>query len=152
MARIRDAKPVRLAHPRCPYCHDVVEPGVAQRACLACRAWHHEACWGEVPRCSACGQAHAAAPSVAGLRGGFRFLYLVTTLAVVALALVGTNLAGHALGLRGGPTMLAAWALATLLAWAWVLLLCRVTGLSVRELSDEVDGPPATRPQERAKE
>jgi hypothetical protein len=51
---------IRLSHPRCPFCHETVEPSDVPAPCLACRAWHHAACLGEARhRCAACG-VHAA--------------------------------------------------------------------------------------------
>jgi hypothetical protein len=48
------------AHPRCPFCRDEVHPHDAKQACLACMAWHHQACWFEHGRCSTCQAEHAA--------------------------------------------------------------------------------------------
>lgn len=51
---------VNVEHPQCPYCHDEVQAGGEQRACIQCRAWHHQACWEEGgQKCSACGEAEA---------------------------------------------------------------------------------------------
>lgn len=54
---------VQVEHPRCPFCHLGVRPGVAEarRACEACMAWHHAECWAEHGRCSACGHSGDAA-------------------------------------------------------------------------------------------
>ena len=41
--------------PRCPYCHDDVEPGGDNRACHECLTWHHEECWDNHGSCVTCG-------------------------------------------------------------------------------------------------
>jgi len=44
-----------IKHPRCPYCHEHVTPKNTKYACHKCMAWHHNACWEEGGKCSACG-------------------------------------------------------------------------------------------------
>ncbi len=58
------AQQIRVADaPRCPFCHDAVEPSAAKEACPACMAWHHLECWNEHDtRCAACGGARTAPP------------------------------------------------------------------------------------------
>lgn len=40
---------------RCPFCHDGLGPDDLLAACRECAARHHEGCWDEAGRCSACG-------------------------------------------------------------------------------------------------
>lgn len=64
-----DTLTIRLSHPRCPFCHETVEPNDVPAPCLACRAWHHTACLGEArQRCAACGVHATTAPSVVLVR------------------------------------------------------------------------------------
>lgn len=56
-----DTRGPRVAHARCPFCHDDVRPDdPAKIGCAACMAWHHEPCWSEGGGCAACG--HEVAP------------------------------------------------------------------------------------------
>lgn len=65
----------KVEHPRCPFCHEQVGPSDEQLACNGCRAWHHQACWGEGEgRCAACGSTRSGA-SEAELRQGMARLY-----------------------------------------------------------------------------
>lgn len=60
---------IRLSHPRCPFCHETVEPSEVPAPCLACRAWHHSACLAEArERCAACGVHAANAPTTVLVR------------------------------------------------------------------------------------
>jgi hypothetical protein len=59
----REHSEIRVEHPRCPFCHEDVRAEQEKHACVACMAWHHEACWHENrDRCATCGQAPAAKP------------------------------------------------------------------------------------------
>jgi hypothetical protein len=58
-----------VRHPRCPFCHEPVEPADVPAPCLACRAWHHAACLDEArQRCAACGVHGASAPAAVLVR------------------------------------------------------------------------------------
>lgn len=58
----REQQPLHLQHPRCPFCHDAVQPGATEKvACQACMAWHHGPCWAEHGGCAACGEGRPAA-------------------------------------------------------------------------------------------
>lgn len=46
---------VSVEHPRCPYCHDAIQPQQVKTPCMTCMAWHHTACAEEHERCAACG-------------------------------------------------------------------------------------------------
>lgn len=48
-----------IRHPRCPYCHDGVDPDDTKTACDGCMSWHHAPCWREHGACAACGGARA---------------------------------------------------------------------------------------------
>lgn len=96
--------------PRCPFCHEDIDPGAAQRACESCRAWHHRDCFREAEeRCCACGQAAAEASSRRALMrlyvGSVLSTWLLVLLAVTAalswglgLDLVISALLGNGLG------------------------------------------------------
>lgn len=45
---------VKVNRPRCPYCHDDIEPGGENRACYGCLTWHHSECW-NYGGCVSCG-------------------------------------------------------------------------------------------------
>lgn len=52
----RSEHELRVAHPRCPFCHEAVVPSDAKAACTSCMGWQHEGCWAEAGgRCCACG-------------------------------------------------------------------------------------------------
>ena len=46
---------VSVGHPRCPYCHDAIQPQQVKTPCMTCMAWHHSDCAEEHERCAACG-------------------------------------------------------------------------------------------------
>lgn len=47
---------VKLKHPRCAYCHDMVTPDCEKLACDGCMAWQHKECHGEHGACVSCGR------------------------------------------------------------------------------------------------
>ncbi|MEZ6189335.1 MAG: RING finger protein [Planctomycetota bacterium] len=56
---------VAVAANRCPYCHTAVTAGDADGvACKGCLARHHQSCWDEAGRCSACGAEEALVSQV----------------------------------------------------------------------------------------
>jgi len=62
---------VVVAANRCPYCHSDVDAEADDGvACKGCLARHHQSCWDEAGKCSACGgeQALVAQPQVAASR------------------------------------------------------------------------------------
>lgn len=64
--RMRERDRVKLPGERCPYCHEEVERGDADKvACNACMGWHHQACWVEHGACAACGAGQTGLESVA---------------------------------------------------------------------------------------
>ena len=83
-----------IHHPRCPYCHQAVQPHEAKAACDGCMAWHHQECWEELSHCAACQASDAvgagqpdvgprperAVQSEVALPKGFRIEDLGTTL------------------------------------------------------------------------
>ncbi len=58
--QVREQPRVEVERPRCPFCHEGVNPEMAKAACDACMAWHHKGCWGEGGGCSACGARSSA--------------------------------------------------------------------------------------------
>jgi tetratricopeptide (TPR) repeat protein len=46
---------VCVATNRCPFCHDEIGRSIQWLICEHCLARHHEPCWDEATRCSACG-------------------------------------------------------------------------------------------------
>lgn len=89
------AQEIRVADaPRCPFCHDAVEPSAAMEACPACMAWHHLECWNEHDtRCAACGGTRTAPPPDHGQARRD----LITGVVFAGLVLFGV-LGGGALG------------------------------------------------------
>ena len=53
---------LKVNRPRCPYCHDDIVAGDANRACYACLTWHHSECW-NYSGCVTCGGGPPEPPS-----------------------------------------------------------------------------------------
>ncbi|MDF1664995.1 MAG: hypothetical protein P1V97_24750 [Planctomycetota bacterium] len=45
---------IKLNRPRCPYCHDDIQPELEKSGCSQCMAWFHTECWEEHGGCTSC--------------------------------------------------------------------------------------------------
>lgn len=45
---------IQVNRPRCPYCHDDIQPEVEKSGCSQCMAWFHTDCWDEHGGCTSC--------------------------------------------------------------------------------------------------